>query len=131
MTPKIIHKTHTYHIHASAGGIWALVSNPKVLTAIAASIGVDVVKENWLSKNPEQMADQIRYQLQQQMKYELADALLAMEKGDKTTGTTDHHYVTYLLLATGLMMAGVITHQCRQQNKLQLQLLQERANTTA
>ena len=111
------------HAHA---GLWKLLTNPKVLTAIAASIGMDVVKDKWITSTPDQMADQIRLQLQQQTKYDIAEALMALKRDDKPA--TDHHYWTYLSLAIGALMTGIIAYQCRQQARLQLQLMHDRAN---
>ena len=118
-------------VHQGQAGIWSVLFSPKVLTAIAASIGVDVVKEKWISASPDQMFDQIQQRLQTQMQFQLADALMKMKQEDKLPNPTDHTNTMYVIYAVGLVMVGIMGIQYRQQKKWKKLALQkiERGNS--
>ena len=110
--------------HGSAK-VWSFLFNPKVMTAIAASIGIDVVKDKWLSADQNQMMNQIQEQLRAQMKYQLADALLALQKDDKLP-TSGDYVLVYGMVGLGIFLLCVIFHLSTQQRKLKRRLNLER-----
>ena len=101
-----------------SGGVWTVMFSPKVLTAIAASIGIDVVADSWLKSSPDKMFEEIQAKLHAQMNDQLALALASLRKDDKLPGTFDSQYVVFGLVLIGLLLLGNLVYLRNQHKKL-------------
>ena len=107
-------------VYVSAG-TWSVLFNPKVLTAIGASIGIDVVSETWLKSSPDKMLQEIEMKLRSQMNDQLAMALATLKKDDKLPATSEHQYLLYGLLMVGILLAGNLIYLRNHHKKLRRQ----------